>query len=110
MTDHHLPVITCDPRRQFGRPCIAGTRITASTIAEMAWAGDTVDELVDSYEVDRLAILWCCAWWVREGNLPRKGRRQRRWHRWAEHAVYVLGGHSAASHSGELCDPDNFEA
>lgn len=99
------PAITCDPRVQFGRACVAGTRITAETIAEMVWAGDTVDGLADSYEIGRDAVLWCCAWYVQEGFLrPRRGPRRVRWHQWSEHALLVLGGHRP----GPLCDPDDF--
>lgn len=98
------PVITCDPRIQFGRPCIAGTRITAETIAEMAWAGDTVDGLANAYEIRRLDVLWCCAWWVIEGGLrPKRGERRARWSLWADDAIRVLGGWEP----GPLCDPDD---
>lgn len=100
------PVISCDPRIQFGAPCVAGTRITAETIAEMVWAGDSVDSLADAYELDHNTVQWCCAWWVHEGYLrPRRGARRVRWHLWAEHALLVLGGHRP----GPLCDPDDHE-
>lgn len=102
----HQPEITCHPGRQFGRPCIVGTRIPAETIAEMHWAGDGVAEIVDAYNIDPLDVLWCCAWWVLDGGLrPRRGRRRMQWHLWADHALRVLGGWTEGV---DLCDPDEY--
>jgi uncharacterized protein (DUF433 family) len=42
-------LIALDPRVQFGRPCIAGTGITTSIIAERYRAGESIEALVNDY-------------------------------------------------------------
>jgi uncharacterized protein (DUF433 family) len=42
-------LIVLDPRIQFGRPCIAGTGIPTSIIAERYKAGESIEALVDDY-------------------------------------------------------------
>ena len=54
--------VKIDPTVQFGRPCIAGTRIPTSDIAGMFWAGDSPEFLSSSYglpvgQIER-AIAW----------------------------------------------------
>ena len=56
------PGILLHPRIQFGRPCIAGTRIPTSDIAGMVQAGDSKKSLAQAYaitgdQVD-LAVSW----------------------------------------------------
>jgi uncharacterized protein (DUF433 family) len=46
--DDARPVLI-DPRIRFGQPCLAGTRITTSVIAERHKAGDSVEELAEDY-------------------------------------------------------------
>ena len=46
-TDH--PYITCVPGKRGGRPIIRDTGITVSLIARLYKAGDTVDEILESY-------------------------------------------------------------
>ncbi len=102
------PIITCDPRRQFGRPCVEGTRIPADAVAGCVFGGDSVDEVADDYGIARIQVLWCCAWWVQEGHLkPYRGERRKLWAAWTEHAFRVLGGWDKGS---VLCDPDDFDA
>jgi uncharacterized protein (DUF433 family) len=43
--------ILIDPRIQFGKPCLAGTRIPSSIIAERHKAGDSIKELAEDYEL-----------------------------------------------------------
>ncbi|MGK7875201.1 MAG: DUF433 domain-containing protein [Xenococcaceae cyanobacterium] len=50
----HLVVI--DPRIAFGRLVIAGTGVATSIVKERYRAGDSIDELADDYNCDRLAI------------------------------------------------------
>ena len=45
-----------DPRVQFGRPCIAGTGIPTSIIAERYRAGDSISELAHDYGQEALTI------------------------------------------------------
>jgi uncharacterized protein (DUF433 family) len=44
------PLTLPDPRVQFGKPCLAGTRIPTSIIAERHGAGDSVEVLAEDYE------------------------------------------------------------
>jgi uncharacterized protein (DUF433 family) len=46
-TEH--PYITRVPEKRGGRPIIRGTGITVSLIARLYKAGDTVDEILESY-------------------------------------------------------------
>ena len=48
--------VAIDPRVQFGRPCIAGTGIPTSVIAERYKAGDSIAELAKDYDQETLAI------------------------------------------------------
>jgi len=43
------PRIVCDPKILFGKPTIAGTRISVELILEKLGAGDTVEELLSDY-------------------------------------------------------------
>ena len=54
--------IKIDPTIQFGRPCIAGTRIPTSDIAGMFWAGDSPGFLSSSYELPVEQIECAIAW------------------------------------------------
>ncbi|OGO39753.1 MAG: hypothetical protein A2Z04_06185 [Chloroflexi bacterium RBG_16_57_9] len=47
VTEH--PYVTRVPGKRGGRPIIRGTGITVSLIARMYRAGDTVDEILESY-------------------------------------------------------------
>jgi uncharacterized protein (DUF433 family) len=41
--------VVIDPRVQFGKPVLAGTRVVTTTLAERLRAGDTVDALAKDY-------------------------------------------------------------
>ncbi|MBI5364943.1 MAG: DUF433 domain-containing protein [Planctomycetes bacterium] len=45
--------IVIDPRVQFGRPCIRGTGVPTSSIADRFHAGETIASLVDDFGVTR---------------------------------------------------------
>jgi len=49
-------LVAMDPRVQFGRPCIAGTGIPTSIIAERYKAGDSIKALARDYEQQTLKI------------------------------------------------------
>jgi len=48
--------VVMDPRIQFGRPCIAGTGIPTSVIAERYMLGDSIAELAEDYAQKTLDI------------------------------------------------------
>lgn len=48
--------VVIDSRIAFGRLVITGTGIPTSLLVERYWAGDSIDDLADDYECDRLAI------------------------------------------------------
>jgi uncharacterized protein (DUF433 family) len=48
--------VVMDPTVQFGRPCIAGTGIATSIIAERYMMGDSVAELAEDYAQETLNI------------------------------------------------------
>ncbi len=49
-------IVVIDPRIAFGRLVIAGTGIATQVLAERYHAGDSIDELADDYDCDRLKI------------------------------------------------------
>jgi uncharacterized protein (DUF433 family) len=51
-----LRVVVIDPRIAFGRSTIAGTGIPTSLLTERYAAGDSIDELANDYDCDRLSI------------------------------------------------------
>lgn len=90
------PVLTIDPRRQFGQVCIAGTRTPAESVAGCVWAEGIEQAMVD-YGVTREQALLACWWWVQDARLyRRKFERQvvEAWGEWADdEALQHLGGH-----------------
>ena len=54
--------ILLDPQIQFGRPCIAGTRIPTTDIVGMVNSGDEKDFLAKSFQVDVGQIEKAIAW------------------------------------------------
>lgn len=52
-----FPGIDVDPRRRFGKPCIAGTRIDVATIVGALAAGETIETVADEYAASRDQIL-----------------------------------------------------
>lgn len=101
-------VLTIDPRRQFGRVCVEGTRVPADAIAKNVAAGDGVDRVADDYQITREQVLLCCLWYSWEclsirRNFERKVAKA--WDKWADEALYVLGGHKP----GPLADPPEID-
>ena len=56
------PGILLHPKIQFGRSCIAGTRIPTTDIAGMVRAGDKVEYLAKSYDIEIDQIKRAIAW------------------------------------------------
>jgi Uncharacterized conserved protein len=44
--------ITVDPRIHFGKPCVAGTRITVQSVLELVNEGISFDEITRDYYPD----------------------------------------------------------
>ena len=42
-------LISCEPKVMLGKPCIAGTRITVESILEKLAAGETREQILESY-------------------------------------------------------------
>lgn len=103
------PILTIDPRRQFGRVCIGGTRVPADVVAQCVAAGDSVDATADNYGVTRDQVLLACWWYAEEVSARSKLGKSIKdaWigdhgdDSWANRALWVLGGHG----SGPLEDP-----
>jgi len=47
------PEIISDAQIMLGKPVIAGTRITVEFILEQLAAGETIDQIMDGYELSR---------------------------------------------------------
>ncbi len=48
--------VVIDPRIAFGRLTIAGTGIPTDILKERYWAGDSIEDLAEDYDCDRLLI------------------------------------------------------
>jgi len=44
--------ITVDPKIHFGKPCVAGTRITVQDVLELLKEGLSFDEIIQAYYPD----------------------------------------------------------
>lgn len=44
--------ITVDPKIHFGKPCVAGTRITVQSVLELLDEGLSFDEIIQDYYPD----------------------------------------------------------
>jgi uncharacterized protein (DUF433 family) len=44
--------IAVDPRIHFGKPCIAGTRVTVQSVLELVSEGITFNEIIENYYPD----------------------------------------------------------
>ena len=44
--------ITVDPQIHFGKPCVAGTRITVQNVLELLTEGLTFQEIIEDYYPD----------------------------------------------------------
>ncbi len=44
--------ITVNPEIHFGKPCVAGTRITVQNVLELLGAGLSFDEIIQDYYPD----------------------------------------------------------
>lgn len=52
-----FPGITIDPKIQFGKPVIAGTRIPVAIIIGHIAAGDTLNQVALEYNLKKIDIL-----------------------------------------------------
>jgi uncharacterized protein (DUF433 family) len=67
-----VPGITADPTRAFGKPVIAGTRVTAALVLGLLAAGRPKSEIQLEYEltVDQIrAVLRYAAWLADQQDL-----------------------------------------
>jgi len=56
-------MIICDPKILFGKPVIAGTRISVELLLEEVGAGATVDDLLKAYpQLTREQIVAALNW------------------------------------------------
>ncbi|RMF28960.1 MAG: DUF433 domain-containing protein [Bacteroidetes bacterium] len=68
----YLQYITINPAVRFGKPCIAGTRITVSDILEWLASGMSIEEILEDYPVlKKEHILAALAFAARREQLTR---------------------------------------
>jgi uncharacterized protein (DUF433 family) len=58
-------LIVVDPRRSFGRPVVAGTRILASALADRFAAGDSIAQLAKDYDLPPSKVEYAVRWGTR---------------------------------------------
>jgi uncharacterized protein (DUF433 family) len=54
--EQDIRIIAIDPYVSFGRPIINGTGIPTDAIADRFWGGDSIDELVNDFQVSKSDI------------------------------------------------------
>jgi uncharacterized protein (DUF433 family) len=54
--------VEIDPRRAFGRPVVAGTRVPADELAERFAAGDGVEDIARDFRMDRGVVEGVLQW------------------------------------------------
>lgn len=81
------PVITVDPRIEFGQPCLH--RVPVYAPAAMLAAGEPGAVVCDEYDLTREELLLCC-WYEAMYGMP---SRRRAWREW-------LARHAEAFHQG----------
>lgn len=71
MATEIVPGITADPERAFGRPVIAGTRVSAAQVLGLLAAGRSEAEVCAEYELrsDQLRAVLRYAAWLANQNL-----------------------------------------
>ena len=52
-----FPGVSVDPGIQFGKPCLAGTRIDVATIIDALGSGESYESVERDYQVTREQIL-----------------------------------------------------
>jgi uncharacterized protein (DUF433 family) len=77
--DDSRPHITVDPAVCDGEPCIGGTRIPAETIAQMVWAGYTLDDLQREYPTLTYGQIVIACWYSARHGKPAWQRYWRNW-------------------------------
>lgn len=69
----HRGVITIDPGRRFGKPCIRNMRITVFDVVRYFAAGMTEDEILEEWpELTEDDILACFSYLADEVLVPRR--------------------------------------
>ncbi len=46
---HYQPYISIDPEIRFGRPCVAGTRISVADVLGWLGSGQTIPEILEGF-------------------------------------------------------------
>ena len=67
----YLDHITVDPEVRFGKPCIAGTRITVSDVLEKLAYGMTEDDILTEWDYLTPIQIRSCLAYAAEGHLVR---------------------------------------
>ena len=71
--------ITVNPKTHFGKPCVAGTRVTVQSVLELLSEGLSFDEIVRDYYPD-LAVedIQACIRYTISGDFPGGNAQQSR--------------------------------
>lgn len=69
----HKSIITIDPARRFGKPCIRNTRISVFDVIDYLAAGMTEEEFLDDFpRLTEEDILACYSYLADEQLVPRR--------------------------------------
>lgn len=78
--------VDVDPARQFGQPCVGGTRIPTRAVADFVYAGIPVEEACEMWGLDRRAVLTALWYEARHGTR----RTKKAWGEWGKEAGLML--------------------
>lgn len=80
MTDDPNDYVWIAPCRKSGQPCVGGTRLPVSIVAEYIWGGDPVDHVAREYSITPVQALVACWYTGKFGSRTWK----KRWSTWAD--------------------------
>ena len=91
------PFIGIDPAMCSGQPTVNHTRLSVDAVTGMVWAGESVDQVADEYDITRADVLVAC-WYAGTYGLPGERRKvlaatrwwRERWGKWAEQVSGAL--------------------
>lgn len=66
MTTDYRKIITLEPNKRGGQPCIRGLRITVYDVLEWLASGMSFDEIIDDYPELNKSDISACLWFAIE--------------------------------------------
>ena len=82
-------IITIEPDKRSGKPCIRGLRMTVTDVLEYLAGGMTPEEIVDEFPDLTLEDIRACLAFAADSEKRTASGRQASWHRLARLGAYL---------------------